>query len=53
MSQFPYNTPSDSGAMQDVIPELYYGKFEIPVERLREMAMLLYEYVPLYAEMNE
>ncbi len=54
MSQFLYNTPDGSGpgAMGDVIPELYYGKFDIPVERLREMATLLYEYVPLYVAMQ-
>ena len=49
MSQFPPGTEVATG---DVIPELYYGQFHMPVERLQQMAVLIYEYLPLYVEMN-
>lgn len=54
MSQM-YSSTSGSGqdiasnVLDDVNPELYYGKFDIPVEQLQELAALIYEYVPLYA----
>ena len=46
VSQFTSGTAAATG---DVIPELYYGKFDIPVEYLHEMAVMIYEYLPLYA----